>query len=164
MSTKRDEAWLKALSLVPRWLDRVTIDADECWIWPGKSPGRGNYARTIVNLRGKYFSFGLARLVYTAHYGPIPEGMDLDHACHSRSECSGGESCKHRRCINPFHLEPVTHTENVKRSLKNIRRTAGRYPRPQTHCPQGHPYDEENTYVWRGNRKCRACRRARAVA
>lgn len=28
----------------------------------------------------------------------------------------------------------------------------------ETHCPQGHPYDKENTYVRkRGGRECRAC-------
>ena len=29
----------------------------------------------------------------------------------------------------------------------------------KTHCPQGHPYDAENTYVSpKGNRGCKACR------
>jgi hypothetical protein len=27
----------------------------------------------------------------------------------------------------------------------------------KTHCPQGHPYDDENTLVHRGHRSCRAC-------
>lgn len=27
----------------------------------------------------------------------------------------------------------------------------------KTHCPKGHPYDDENTYVNRGKRICRAC-------
>ena len=32
----------------------------------------------------------------------------------------------------------------------------------KTHCPQGHPYDEGNTYVWiTGQRYCRACHRDR---
>lgn len=30
----------------------------------------------------------------------------------------------------------------------------------RTHCPQGHPYDEENTYMHHGQRHCRACRKA----
>lgn len=30
----------------------------------------------------------------------------------------------------------------------------------QTMCPQGHPYDEENTYWWRGIRRCRICMKA----
>ena len=32
--------------------------------------------------------------------------------------------------------------------------------RKKTHCPQGHPYDEENTLISRGQRRCRACLRA----
>lgn len=27
----------------------------------------------------------------------------------------------------------------------------------KTHCPQGHPYDEENTYINRGKRYCKQC-------
>lgn len=35
----------------------------------------------------------------------------------------------------------------------------------RTHCPAGHPYDEENTYRRAdGSRKCRACHRIRARA
>ena len=29
-----------------------------------------------------------------------------------------------------------------------------------THCPQGHPYDEINTYLYRGSRRCRKCVKA----
>lgn len=29
--------------------------------------------------------------------------------------------------------------------------------RVKTHCPRGHPYDAENTYVYRGKRHCRRC-------
>ncbi len=32
----------------------------------------------------------------------------------------------------------------------------------KTHCPQGHPYDEENTLWYRNSRRCKACDRARA--
>lgn len=33
----------------------------------------------------------------------------------------------------------------------------------KTHCPQGHPYDEENTYVTKtGVRQCKTCRKQRA--
>jgi len=35
----------------------------------------------------------------------------------------------------------------------------------KTHCPQGHPYDEANTYRKpRGDRECRICRRERERA
>lgn len=31
----------------------------------------------------------------------------------------------------------------------------------KTHCPQGHLYDEENTYLNNGSKQCRTCRRER---
>jgi hypothetical protein len=40
----------------------------------------------------------------------------------------------------------------------------GHLERLRTHCPADHPYDVENTYVYRGRRHCRACRRAANVA
>jgi hypothetical protein len=52
-----------------------------------------------------------------------------------------------RRCCNPDHLEPVTPADHHPNLLK-------------THCKNGHPFDEANTYVSpEGHRHCRACRR-----
>lgn len=31
----------------------------------------------------------------------------------------------------------------------------------KTHCPQGHEYDEANTYRWNGRRFCRTCMNVR---
>jgi len=40
----------------------------------------------------------------------------------------------------------------------------GHHEARKTHCPQGHPYDEANTYLSNaGRRLCRACNRARAL-
>lgn len=43
------------------------------------------------------------RWFYERDKGPIPEGLWLDHLC------------RNRRCVNPDHLEPVTHIENCWR-------------------------------------------------
>lgn len=51
------------------------------------------------------------------------------------------------------HLEPVTAQENTRRARALI-----------TECPHGHPYDEQNTSHVNGQRVCRACNRARALA
>lgn len=32
----------------------------------------------------------------------------------------------------------------------------------KTHCPQGHEYTDENTYLFRGWRSCRECHRVHA--
>ena len=92
---------------------------------------------------------------YTAFIGPIPEGMQIDHRCHTEDkDCPGGQSCQHRRCVNPQHLEAVTASENTKRQ-----RHAGR---AKTHCPKGHPYTGDNLILWNdGKRRCRECDTAR---
>ncbi len=40
---------------------------------------------------------------YREKYGDIPAGMDLDHLCRNES------------CVNPDHLELVTHAKNCRR-------------------------------------------------
>ena len=45
------------------------------------------------------------RVVFEHHYGPVPEGMELDHLCRNRA------------CVNHEHLEIVTHKENVQRGI-----------------------------------------------
>jgi len=52
-----------------------------------------------------------------------------------------------------FNVEPVTHAENCRRG------DGWKVFGLRTHCPEGHPYDEENTYVYKGKRSCRSCRR-----
>lgn len=41
---------------------------------------------------------------------------ELDHLCHTLDvDCPGGVGCRHRRCVNPAHLEEVSKTENTRR-------------------------------------------------
>ena len=58
--------------------------------------------------------------LYSWLVGAIPHGYDIDHVCHNAAavagRCAGGDSCIHRRCVNPDHLEPVTRRENTLRS------------------------------------------------
>jgi hypothetical protein len=69
--------------------------------------------------------------------------------------------CDVRACINPMHLFVGTKGDNARDMFAKDR---GR-PRgwPWTHCPQGHEFTEENTYVApkSGKRQCRTCQRRR---
>jgi hypothetical protein len=133
-----------------RLAERTEPGPDGCLLYTGCVTSRG-YGQISVD--------GIQKLAHRAIYeltvGPIPDGMDLDHTCHNRdASCMGGDDCRHRRCINVEHLEPVTGAENTRRGKSwAINGT-------KTHCPQGHPYDRENTYVYDGRRYCRACNRA----
>lgn len=52
------------------------------------------------------------------------------------------------------NLVAVTHDEHAR-----LHDRPGEYQRKKTHCPQGHPYDEANTYVTpSGSRQCKTCR------
>ncbi|MFJ2650852.1 HNH endonuclease [Streptomyces sp. NPDC087420] len=86
------------------------------------------------------------RVSYTLAYGSIPDGLVIDHV--------KAKGCTNRHCVAPAHLEAVAGIENHRRG------DAGGNMRAKTHCPQGHPYSSENTYVYpRGHRRCRACGR-----
>jgi hypothetical protein len=55
--------------------------------------------------------------------------------------------------VNPDHLEPVTHAENIRRGTGPLAENAAK-----THCVHGHEFAGENLYVRPdGRRQCRAC-------
>lgn len=137
------------------------IKTDTCWLWNG-GMSTGGYGCFVAQGRTRR----VHRYSYELHKGAIPAGLYLDHLCHSQDPtCEGGDTCPHRRCINPDHLEPVTPWENSLRGNATAAINAAK-----THCPQGHEYTPENTYLIKptqkqrhGARACRACRREAAA-
>lgn len=76
-----------------------------CWVWSGGRQGRdigqGQYGSfSSPAKRGMVLAH---RFAYEALVGPVPEGLELDHLC------------RRPLCVNPDHLEPVTHAENMRR-------------------------------------------------
>lgn len=139
------------------WRNVDRRGANECWPWLRK-PSRTGYG--YIADKGK--SRLVHRVAYELEVGPIPDGLGLDHLCHTNDEsCLGGPTCPHRKCCNPAHLEPVTNLENAQRGRAGdaVRRRVALI----THCPQGHEYTEENTYTYAsGGRMCRTCNRDRS--
>lgn len=129
---------------------------DDCWPWLGyvEPSGYGHFQATYQGVRfTKSHRFG-----YHIASGPVPEGLDLDHVCHTRDEeCRAGDDCPHRRCCNPAHLEPVTERVNILRST-----TGSAVNARKTHCIHGHPFAGDNLRITKqGTRLCMECRRAR---
>ena len=123
-----------------------------CWLWIG---GVGSGSPTH-----RYGAFFLDKEVIGAHRashilykGPIPDGLHIDHLC--RNTC----------CVNPDHLEAVTPGDNVRRGVGAAVTSA--IHASVTHCPSGHEYSQENTYVvitkkGYASRMCRSCVRQRS--
>lgn len=134
--------------MLPDFMPRkVTVDADGCWLWQGAKTKAGYGLKHIRRPDGGSQSTTAHRAAWLALVGPIPEGLQVDHLCRVRA------------CVNPAHLEPVTPRENLLRADGLLASQLAR-----THCPHGHPYDEENTYpsYKRGgkpHRVCKTCRR-----
>lgn len=68
-------------------IDETELPEQACW---RTANGRRNHE--------------LYRRLYNRLFGSIPDGLELDHLCFDPS------------CCNPWHLEPVTHTANMRRS------------------------------------------------
>ncbi len=128
-----------------RLLSKVVVGDNGCWVWTGSRRRDGYCNFTTCHGRGNRKTTMVHRASYEMFVGPIPSGLTLDHLCRNRA------------CCNPEHLEPVTQRENILRG-EGVAAANAR----KTHCPKGHPYDEENTrWSSAGKRSCRCCDRLR---
>jgi len=128
-----------------RFMDMVKKMPSGCWEWQAAKNDLGYGQLTLPGKKRVYAH----RFSYEKHVGPIPEGMDLDHLCRNPS------------CVNPDHLEPVTHRENMHRGASPSITVflSGR-------CARGHEMTGDNVY-WSptvpGKRECRKCMRIREL-
>jgi len=116
-----------------------------CWEWEGAHNSKG-YGNFTLKKDGRHRWVGAHRAVYEVLRGPIPEDHEIDHLCLNKG------------CVNPQHMEPVPREGRIN---------SVRYQAAKTHCPQGHPYDEANTYRQKLpsgtlGRSCKICRNRHA--
>lgn len=140
-STAIREKRLYADDVEGRFWPKVDKQEDDCWLWT---------ARTVDGYGTFWMGYAIGhkkahRLAYELLVGEIPVGLELDHLCRVRN------------CVNPAHLEPVTHRENARRGNGCSARFYD-----VTHCVHGHEFTTENTYIrGDGGRFCRQCGRRR---
>lgn len=114
------------------------IDGNGCWVWVGTTTGDGyGFMRIAGKMRLAH------RVMFERTKGSIPSGLMLDHLCRNHG------------CVNPSHLEIVTHRENCLRGVG-----VGAVNAAKTHCPNGHLLAGDNlrrAASRLGARKCRVC-------
>lgn len=97
----------KYATLAERLLANSVVDPlTGCRIWTGRKRKRkGGCEDGAINLRinGRHVTRAAHRVSFEEFNGPIPEGYEVDHCC------------VNSLCIEPTHLEAVTHDENIKR-------------------------------------------------
>jgi hypothetical protein len=93
------------LKTIQRFYSKIDFDGaiapgmtTPCWEWTAYR-NKGGYGIFFWNSRDSVAH----RFAYELLVGPIPEGLQIDHACHTR------------HCVNPQHLSAVTPKVNMER-------------------------------------------------
>ena len=125
--TPEQRFWVKVNKNGPLW------NNTPCWLWLA-SCGTHGYGQ--FKTKDRQSMHAAHRWAYQNIIGPIPLGTELDHLCQNRP------------CVNPLHLEPVSHAENTRRAH-----------RQRTTCQRGHPLDGFRSAGKNraGSRYCKTC-------
>lgn len=166
-----------AKSSAERFWSKVDKSA-ECWTWTAyrNANGYGKFWDATSSASASDGKVYAHRWSYVHHFGDIPAGLEVDHRCGNRA------------CVNPLHLEAVSHRVNMLRgdtiaALHANKTTcplghdlieyqphrrrcvecheAGTPNGDKTECKRGHAFTDENTYWFPdgSGRGCRTCRR-----
>jgi hypothetical protein len=130
------------LAALPTEVERFWAKVDKsqgCWVWRGGLTGNG-YGTFSIR---RHKTVAAHVYSYVATVGAVPTGCELDHLCRNRA------------CVNPEHLDPVTHRVNVLRGTAPPAVNAAK-----THCVRGHEFTPENTRMKGRRRLCLTCKRA----
>lgn len=136
------------------WAKVQLPDENGCMVWTAAKDG-GGYGQFWL----KGAPYRAHRVAWTLVNGQIPAGLVLDHVV-----------CRNKACVNPAHLRVCTQRDN-NMAPDGTTRMIAEAQSTKTHCPAGHAYTDENTYMEppskrapNGRRHCRTCRRERGRA
>lgn len=113
----------------------------DCWLWNGSRDNRNYGIYCINNKRLKAH-----RVSWMLH-------NNKDFPAH----LEGAHQCDNPPCVNPHHIKPMTHRENIQQAFdRGLVIPSGT---KVTHCKQGHELAGANLVAssTRGWRRCRIC-------
>jgi len=126
--------------IIQRFLNKIKIVDSGCWEWQGWV-NRNGYCHITLKRKGILAH----RFIFMYYYNNIDSKMTIHHKCYNR------------KCVNPIHLEQMSYRENILHG-----NTMASINAQKTHCPQGHEYTSDNTYInSRNSRVCKICERRR---
>lgn len=127
------------------WLKHTHCDGTGCLIWDAGKDKRG-YGYVYVD-RNSMFAH---RWMFEKFRHSLNPNLELNHICNKSS------------CMNPWHLEEVSHSRNMKYSFETTNRRVGQeyITENTTYFRCGHEFLLKNIGVnKKGNKFCRACHR-----
>ncbi len=120
--------------LIAKFVSRVQMpdDPNGCWIWKRSRTPRhyGGFYDSVQRLPMSAYRFA-----YQTFIGQVPDGLVLDHTC-----CAPA-------CVNPAHLEPVTVSENLRRSYAQRRAEREERETAREKAPAAQEA-ESGSYAW----------------
>lgn len=122
------------MSALEERLTRLSVRDGACLLWTGHLTPAG-----YGSMKVKGTTVGVHRVAHEVWIGPIPAGLEVDHLCGNRA------------CLEPAHLEAVTHRENLRRSSNWIASEINK-----SECKRGHTLPEIPGAD--GFRRCEPCR------
>lgn len=151
--------------LAPRVM-RTTERIGRCWLRSEGYQQKNGYSYISHTVDGKRKYYLAHRISFVHYFGPIPDGLTIDHLCERPA------------CVNPKHLQAVTHRQNVLRSrtnpyainarrtcehgqrrcpiCKSQQRAAARLQRKESGVPSNEEHGTRRGYHWWSCR-CEAC-------
>lgn len=120
----------------PRIWDKITVDADGCWIWTGTY---ASAPQTRWKIDGQQKTVNVRRVFYlVTHGGPPP--LNAFGGCKSH-------------CVNPAHVKNARSQDLSKEWFEQSSK--------RTHCKNGHEFAVVGAYEYEANRSDRKPKRYR---